>query len=155
MKRSLAGSCLTFVVAAAIGVSAQAPPQPAKPDMPSAQASVDKEVKLTGCLKAGADAGSFELATGKKATKAGTDAAATSQTPPASGQAPTQAAMASAGMGKNVKLTAAPGVDLAAHLNHQIQVAGSWSAAADAAKGKSFAVSSVKMIAATCTTGTN
>ncbi len=124
----------------------------------------ERAAKLSGCLKAGATAGSFELATGKKGkmTPAASDATSPAQ-PPAStsSQAPTQDAMARAGS-RNVMLAAGAGVDLTPHVNHQVELGGTWqpsiaaAASADAAKsGKTFNVTSLKMISATCTTGTN
>jgi hypothetical protein len=162
MNRSLTGTCLAAALGVALTASAQTPPpaqQPTtRPDPPAATASLDKEMKLTGCLKAGSTAGAFDLTNVKKDKPAG---AGTSATPPASAQAPAQEAMASAAP-KTVTLKPAAGVDLAAHLNHQIEVAGSWDASATAgAEGaaakasKTFNVTSVKMIAASCTSGTN
>ena len=171
MKRTITGTCLAAALGIALSASAQQPPQPqpSQPTPPSqgATASLDREMKLTGCLKASTEAGTFELATSKK-DKARGDASAAAQ-PPAStsSQAPAQDAMASAGASKNVKLVPASGVDLAAHLNHQVEVAGSWGAAAAAAApattpdgsgpkaGKTFSVTAVKMISAACTAGTN
>ena len=163
MKRTFVGTCLAAALGMAISASAQQPPQPQpQPSQPtpaasaSAQDTKAQDTKLTGCLKAGTAAGSFELATSKKdkAAKTG-DSAATSTSP----QAPAQGAMASDEK-KNVKLSPAAGVDLAAHLNHQIEIAGSWDTAAGAssaagAASKTFNVTSVKMISASCTTGTN
>jgi hypothetical protein len=171
MKPTFTGTCLAAALGVALSASAQSPapqtPPPATPPSPSASASLDREVKLTGCLKAGSEAGSFELANVKKDKGMGSGTASpspgsTPAQPPASAQAPAQEAYAGA---KNVKLSPAPGVDLAAHVNHQIEVAGAWSqaggaspgaAGADAPKmGKTFTVTSAKMIAASCTTGTN
>lgn len=161
MKRTLIGTCTAAALGLALTASAQQPPQP-QPSQPTpaaqAPAASAQEVKLSGCLKAGSGPGMFELATGKKDKMAApSDAAAQ---PPA-GQAPAQDAMAKAAS-RNVKLSPAAGVDLAAHLNHQVELAGSWmqgaaaAAGADAAKaGKTLTVTSVKMISATCTSGTN
>jgi hypothetical protein len=169
MKRTLIGSVAAATLGLAMTVSAQQPPQP-QPSQPTppAQAAVtadaDKPAKLSGCLKSGATPGTFELATGKKAKMAPTSAdAASPAQPPAStsSQAPTQDAMAKAGA-RNVTLAAGTGVDLAAHLNHQVELTGTWqssiaaAASADAAKsGKTFNVTAVKMVSATCTTGTD
>jgi len=139
MKNGIIGTCIAAMFGIAITASAQQPPQPqpAQPNPPAAAAPMadkaDKDMKLSGCLKAGTEAGSFELATKKDAKK-------------------------------NVALAAGTGVDLAAHLNHQIEVTGSWdhaaaAAASDASKSdaakKKFNVTAVKMVSATCTTGTN
>jgi hypothetical protein len=168
MKRTLIGTCAAAALGLALTASAQQPPQP-QPSQPtppaqapaaSAAEHADKAMKVSGCLKAGATAGTFELATSKRAKAS--DAANPAQ-PPASpsSQAPAQDAMAKAGP-RNVMLSAGAGVDLAAHLNHQVELGGTWqqsmasSVSADAAKsGKTFNVTSVKMISATCTTGTN
>lgn len=168
MKPAFIGTVAAATLGLALTVSAQQPPQP-QPSQPTppAQAQAmehsEKAAKLSGCLKAGATAGSFELATGKKAKMAPTSADATSPAqPPAStsSQAPTQDAMARAGS-QNVMLSAGSGVDLAPHLNHQVEVNGTWqasmagAASPDAAKhGRTFNVTSLKMVSATCTTGT-
>jgi hypothetical protein len=154
MKRALTGTCLATLFGFAI-VSAQTTPQtppsaPQTPD-PAATAKLDKEVKLTGCLKSGAEPGSFELTNVKKSEGAGPSAAAGAA--PAMGE-------------KTVKLTASPSVNLAAHTGHQIEVTGTWAAKASATPpaadapatakaGKEFNVTAVKMIASSCTTGTN
>jgi hypothetical protein len=157
MKRTILATCTAAALGLAMTASAQQPPQPSQPTPPAqaAGASLDKEMKLTGCLKAGASAGTFELATGKKDKAAPADQAA----PAPGAPAPAQDAMAKA-TPKNVTLAPAAGVNLGAHLNHQIEVAGAWDkAAADAASApmaaKTFNVTAVKMIAASCTTGTS
>ncbi len=162
MKTTLTGTCVAALTAFALTASAQQPapqpaPQPSTP-APTASASMDKDVKLTGCVKAGADAGSFELANVKK--DMGASASAGGAT--ASASAP-----ASAGESKNIKLSPASGVDIAAHVGHTVEVSGTWSGSASAAPpsesapsgsakaGKTLSVSAVKMVSATCTTGTN
>jgi hypothetical protein len=168
MNRKLTGACLAAALGVALSASAQQPPQP-QPSQPTppaqaATVSLDRESKLSGCLKSGTENGTFELATSKKAKGTHGDAASN---PSTTSQAPTQDAMAAAGASKNVKLVPATGVDLAAHLNHQVEVAGSWSASAGASAepssagasasvkaGRSFSVTSVKMISANCSTGT-
>jgi hypothetical protein len=175
MARTFVATCAAAVLGVALTASAQQPPQPqpSQPTPPSqtappaqASATLDREVKLSGCLKAGTAPGSFELATGKKDRAArGADATTPAQ-PPASpsSQAPTQDAMAKAASA-NVKLMAKTGVDLAPHLNHQVEVTGTWDAASagaasaaggDMAKaGKTLNVSNLKMVSATCTSGTS
>jgi hypothetical protein len=165
MARTFVATCAAAALGVALTASAQPPqPQPSQPTPPAqAAATLDREVKLSGCLKAGTETGTFELATGKKdkMTRGSADAATPAQ-PPAStaSQAPAQDAMAKAAA-KNVKLMAAPGVELAAHLNHQIEVAGAWdpsaaaTASGDAKAAKTFNVTAVKMISATCTSGTS
>jgi hypothetical protein len=161
MKRTLIGTCAAAALGLALTASAQQPPQP-QPSQPTppaqASAALDRETKLSGCLKSG-PGGTFELATGKKDKSPSASDAANPSQPPASSssQAPAQDAMSKAGS-KNVKLAAGAGVELAAHLNHQIEVTGSWDkAAGDAASSamKTFNVTAVKMVSATCTTGTN
>jgi hypothetical protein len=157
MKRTILATCTAAALGLAMTASAQQPPQPSQPTPPAqaAAATMDKEMKLTGCLKAGSGAGAFELATGKKDKAAPADQAAAAPGAPA----PAQDAMARAAS-KNVMLAPAAGVELAPHLNHQIEVAGSWdkpladAAAAPTAK-KTFNVTAVKMIAASCTSGTS
>ena len=169
MTRTLIGTCAAAALGFALTASAQQPPpqpQPSQPT-PAAQAPAaapgEQATKLNGCLKAGMTPGTFELATGKKDKMAPTsgDAAAPAQPPASAGQAPAQDAMAKAGS-RNVKLIVGSGVDLAAHVNHQVELNGSWqqpmasAAGADATKaGKTFTVTSVKMISATCTSGTD
>lgn len=152
MKRIFTGTCLAAVFSVACSAYAQQPPPPTAP----ADAMAAKTTKLSGCLKAGADAGTFELATSKKDKMATSDQAAAAA--PTSSQAPTQDAMAKVNT-KNVKLVPATGVALAAHLDHQVEVSGSWqqaaSAAPDASGAKTFSVTSVKMIAPSCTTGSS
>jgi hypothetical protein len=159
MARTFVVTCAVAALGVALSASAQQPPQP-QPSQPTpaaqapAPAQADRATKLSGCVKAGLTPSTFELATSKKDKMA--PAASQPGTP-----APAQDAMAKAGSG-NVKLSAGAGVDLMAHVNHQVELTGSWeqaaaaAAGADAAKaGKTFTVTSVKMVAATCTTGTN
>jgi hypothetical protein len=157
MKRALTGTCLATLFGFAI-VSAQTTPQtppsaPQTPDPAVSSAKLDKEVKLTGCLKSGTDPGSFELSNVKK------EGASTS----ASATAGTATAMAG---DKTVKVTASPSVNLAAHVGHQIEVTGTWAAKASATPpaadapatakaSKEFNITAVKMIASSCATGTN
>lgn len=154
MTNTLSATCLAVVLSAACTAYAQQPPAPAAP----ADAMAPKTTKLTGCLKSGADAGTFELATSKKdnmATSAPVGAAAPSS------ETPAHDSMANADP-KTVKLAPSAGVALTSHLNHQIEVSGSWEQASgsagattDAGQAKTFSVTAVKMIAASCTTGSN
>jgi hypothetical protein len=150
MKMTFTGTCVAALAAIAITASAQQPPQPAPQPAPapapSATARLDKDVTLTGCIKAGAEAGSFELSNIKK------------------GEASTGPSLA-----KDAKIALAPaaGVELAPHVGHTVEVKGTWSAAAatssptptapagEAKAAKNLTVSSVKMVSATCSTGTN
>ena len=164
MTRKIAAGCFAAMFGLAVSAGAQTPttpqtPPPATPSpssptasptnpYPSAQAPAmdraGKEMKITGCVQAGTSASSFELTNIKKGMHH--DAAATAA-------APADAAS------KNVKLTAGSGVDLAAHVGHTVEVAGTWAKpAADAAAApmaKEFTVNNVKMVSSTCTTGTN
>ena len=106
-------------------------------------------MKITGCVAAGTSASSFELTNVKKGMDHGATASA----------APADAAS------KNVKLAAAPGVDLAAHVGHTVEVTGGWAKAAGdspaaapasaAPMAKEFTVKNVKMVSSTCSAGTN
>jgi hypothetical protein len=157
MTRSIIATvgALGFAVTA-FAQSPQTPPQTPRPEAPpSASASASMDTKITGCLKAGADANSFELTRSKKDKGASASASASASTDVA------RADMAKTD--KATKLVAAAGVDLASHIGHTVELSGSWSgtAAADpaapasAAAAKTFTVSNVKMVSATCTTGTN
>jgi hypothetical protein len=178
MTRKIAGTCFAAVFAFALTASAQTPPaSPQTPTTPQAaptspypsSQSADKmdkmdhakASKLTGCVQSGTTAGTFELSNVKKgakadATTASSDTSATANT-----------------SGRTVKLVAAAGVDLTAHVGHQVEVSGNWdkAATADAApatpptsadatstsasKGGAFNVTDVKMVSATCSAGTN
>jgi hypothetical protein len=178
MTRKIAAGCFAAMFGLAVSAGAQTPttPQtpspspatpasptqpPASPTSPYPSASADragKESKITGCIAAGTSANSFELTNVKKGMA---DSAA------AAAAAPADAAS------KNVKLTAAAGVDLAAHVGHTVEVTGSWakhgdsssaapsasspSASAPGASGmaKEFTVKNVKMVSSTCSAGTN
>ena len=99
MKRTILATCTAAALGLAMTASAQQPPQPSQPTPPAqaAGATLDKEMKLSGCLKAGRR-GTFELATGKKDKAAAADAAGA--------PAPAQDAMAKAAP-KNVTLAPA------------------------------------------------
>jgi hypothetical protein len=164
MTRKIAAGCFAAMFGLAVSAGAQTPstpqtppatPSPSSPSTPtasptnpypSAQAPAadraGKEMKLTGCVQAGTSASSFELTNIKK------------------GEHGSTASAAPAAAAKNVKLTAASGVDLAAHVGHTVEVAGSWAKpAADAPAGapmaKEFTVNNVKMVSSTCSAGTN
>jgi hypothetical protein len=158
MTRKIAGTCIAAMLGFALTASAQTPPaQPSDPQQPPSMAqpatgdkmSMGKAKSLTGCVQSGTEAGSFELTNIKgKSDKMGTDA--------------TAAAPAAA---RSVKLMAGPDVDLATHVGHTVELSGTWSAgagsmaepsAAPMAHGKgTFNVTKVKMVSATCSTGTN
>ena len=149
MKTTITGACVAALAAVAITASAQqpapqTPPQPTP--APSASVTLDKDVTLTGCIKAGAQPGSFELSNIKKG-----------------------AASSEPSLAKDAKimLSASAGTDLAPHVGHTVEVTGTWAAAAaatppsatspagEAKAAKSLTVSNLKMVSATCTTGTN
>ena len=178
MTRKIAGTCFAAVFAFALTASAQTPPSSPQPSTPStpqtapaspypSSQSADrmdkmdhgKSSKLTGCVQSGTTAGTFELSNIKKGAKSDSMSASADSTSSA---------------GKTVKLVAAAGVDLTAHVGHQVEVSGNWdkSASADSApstttppasadasssapKGGAFNVTDVKMVSATCSAGTN
>lgn len=156
LTRTLTATVGALMLSAAVA-GAQSPQQPRTADPADhAQATAEKMVdqKLTGCVQAGTTAGTFELKQNKK------DKPATATDPAGVAAAPA----GTPGMkAKNVVLAANPGVDLAAHVGHTIEVTGTWEksqgrgADAPAAdeKGRVFTVSNVKMVSATCSTGTN
>lgn len=168
MTRQIAGTCLAAVLGFALSAAAQQTPQtapqtPTTPQTaptspyPSSQSSDmssksdKKATKLTGCIQSGTTAGTFELSNIKGKMS---DSASSSKT---------------------VKLVAAAGVDLSQHVGHQVEVNGSWSpsssasastspssadtpaasASASTSGAKEFNVTDVKMVAATCSAGTN
>jgi hypothetical protein len=180
MTRKIAAGCFAAMFGLAVSAGAQTPSTPSQPPSspspstpsspstpqsptasptnpyPSAQAPAaehaGKEMKLTGCVQAGTSASSFELTNIKKGMHDSPSASASS--------APATAS-------KNVKLTTASGVDLAAHVGHTVEVSGSWSMAGDSPSaaspsaspsgsgGKEFTVKNVKMVSSTCSAGTN
>lgn len=178
MTRKIAAGCFAAMFGLAVSAGAQTPstpqtPSPSTPATPSSPAQppasptspypssqsaqsdrAGKEMKITGCVQAGTSANSFELTNVKKGMSDSPSAAASPSADTAS---------------KNVKLTAASGVDLAAHVGHTVEVSGSWAKAGDApgasaatpsasASGsgaKEFTVKSVKMVSSTCSAGTN
>lgn len=149
MTRKIASTCVAAIFGFALTAAAQTPPPSAPPadpqtppsasaPMPQDQPSAKAGKELTGCVQAGTEAGSFELTNVKGKGDSGDK--------------------------KTVKLAAAPGVDLATHVGHTVELSGSWDAgapsasapaAAPASDAKAFSVSSVKMVSSTCSTGTN
>jgi hypothetical protein len=121
----------------------------------------DKTSKLTGCVESGTTAGTFELTNVKgKGAKSDSSMASSSSSADAS-------ASSSSSSGRTVKLVAAAGVDLTQHVGHQVEVTGSWnssssssssaSASASASTGgaKEFNVTDMKLVAATCSAGSD
>src|ERR1700754_1821021 len=139
MTRKIAAGCFAAMFGLAVSAGAQTPstpqtPSPSTPSTPSSPSTptasptnpypsaqapaadrAGKEHKLTGCIQAGTSASSFELTNVKKGMM---DSGSTSA-------APADAAS------KNVKLTAASGVDLAAHVGHTVEVSGAWAKSGD------------------------
>ena len=176
MTRKIAAGCFAAMFGLAVSAGAQTPttpqtPSPSTPSTPSSPAhrrlrrririrlhsagliARGKEMKITGCIQAGTSASSFELTNVKKGMSEAPSAAAAPAADTAS---------------KNVKLTAASGVDLAAHVGHTVEVSGSWAKAGDSSVGsqpvglrppvavaKEFTVKNVKMVSSTCSAGTN
>jgi hypothetical protein len=178
MTRKIAAGCFAAMFGLAVSAGAQTPstpqtpsPSPSTPSSPSqppasptspypSSQSADrgaKESKITGCVAAGTSASSFELTNVKKGMSDAPSAAAAPSADTAS---------------KNVKLTAASGVDLAAHVGHTVEVTGSWAKSGDSPSsaapsasspsaspsgsgGKEFTVKNVKMVSSTCSAGTN
>lgn len=134
MTRSLIATIGALGIAAT--AFAQTPTPTPSPTTPPAAIAAMEDIKITGCLKSGVDANSFELKRSKKDQGAATAAAASD---------------------KGLKLVASAGVDLASHVGHQVELTGSWAAPAAAAAptAKTFTVSNLKMVSATCTAGTN
>jgi hypothetical protein len=147
MKHSLSAALGAIAVAGTLTLSAQTPTPPTpraqtptpSPSTPSR--TDDKTMTLTGCLKA-QDA-SMDAGRPASAPSSGTAAAgkfvlttvegnsmATSK-PDATTPGSTMPSASNAG-GKQYALTAGAGVNLAAHVNHQVRVTGTLDAAAKA-----------------------
>ncbi len=167
MTRKIAGTCFAALLGFALSAAAQQAPKstPQTPSTPQAaptspypssasqaehgeKADKAKSSKLTGCVQSGTTAGTFELSNIK-------------------GKGAMASESSSGGSSKTVKLVAAAGVDLSQHVGHQVEVSGSWNAASPSAAPaggagaapsggeKEFNVTDVKMVAATCSAGTN
>lgn len=164
IKKTLTATIGALSLAVAAGAqSPQTTPQSSQPTTSSSSSSqagsstMKEGTTITGCLKAGSEAGTYELQQAKK------DSASSSATSSSS-----SSASAAAGAAKDDKVTvkAGSGVDLAAHVGHTVELTGSWSSASAGAAGdttsssaskagKTFTATNVKMVSATCTTGTN
>lgn len=171
MTRKIAASCLAAMFGLAVSAGAQTPPQqptqpPTSPYPAQERAEKHKDMKLSGCVQAGTEAGAFELTNVKKSHNMASSSSTSEPSSATSGMASTS------GDKKTVKLSAGSGVDLAAHVGHTVEVMGSWNkaasdmssapsasspSAADAmsAAGREFKVSNVKMLSSTCSAGTN
>jgi len=129
--------------------------------------SSKKSTRLTGCLQAGTEAGTYELTNikGKKS-----DASTSSS----SSSAASSASSASAsGSDRSVKLVADPGVDLSTFVGHEIEVSGNWSSSSGSTSAsasasdtsspyppshlvnRDFNATAVKLVSATCSVGTH
>jgi len=129
MKRVITGSCLA--AAFAVGLAAQTPsptnpPQTTPQTPPSSShpsASQDKESKdsksvtVTGCLKAGDSADSYQLSD----LKWGGKGSSTGSTVGTSGSTSAPAGLASASM---LKVTASGSTKLSEHVGHQVEITG-------------------------------
>jgi hypothetical protein len=155
MKSLFAGTCLAAVCA--VGLAAQTPTS--QPPAQSQQKD-DKAVTVTGCLKAGSTAGTYELTNAKMGSGSGTSATGTSGAAGASGAA-------SASAGQTIRLMGDPsGAKLSDHVGHTVQVTGKMAASGSSATGtsgtgtsgtagsaaaaKTLDVDSVKMVSSTC-----
>jgi len=122
MRRTAIGTLMALMAGAVMVVAQDAPQQGnAQPPSSAAQKSsstVDKSVTYTGCLESGAAPGSYVLNNATEVKQTSTAA-----------QSPAGAASASKSTsttsGQSFKLTGVPaGFDLAANLNHKIEVIG-------------------------------
>jgi len=175
MKRVISSTCLAAAFAV-VGVAAQTPSSAPQSQATTATAST-KPVTVTGCLKAGDEAGSFTLSNIKTADKSAASSASTT-TSGTTGATGTSGATTTTTTTVNkdlenatVKLTGSPsGGSLADHVGHTVSITGTLNAAAsaaDAAAGAasaagaapatgaakaqpSLAVSSVSMVSASC-----
>jgi hypothetical protein len=155
MKRLFAGTCLAAVCA--VGLSAQTQP-PAAQSQPTTKD--DKMATVTGCLRAGDQAGSFVLANAKW-DKGGAASSATGTTGSA-------AAGAAGAADKTIRLSGSPaGTQLSEHVGHTVQVTGKIDAASATApapsgtsgaagsrpSGPALQVESLKMVSSSCDGG--
>jgi hypothetical protein len=161
MKSLFAGTCLAAVCA--VGLAAQTPTS--QPPASSSAQKDDKAVTVTGCLKAGSTAGTYELTNAKMGSSSGSSATGTSGAAGAAGSA-------SASAGQTIKLTGDPsGAKLSDHVGHTVQVTGKIAGAGSSTSGtsgtgagagtgtsgtagssaaKTLDVDSVKMVSSSC-----
>jgi hypothetical protein len=159
MKRVLTGSFLA--AAFAVGLSAQTTPPQTTPPTPQSQPPMQeskdaaKTVTVTGCLKAGDSAGSFQLSDLKWGNK--------DKSPGAVGTSGTPAPPAAIASATSLKIN--PGsTKLSEHVGHQVEVTGTVSdkapsaAPSDPASSRPSSASSptidarsVRMVSQTCT----
>lgn len=151
MKHAIIAACGAFGIAGTLTLSAQTPPTPPRPQTPQPSATTpsrtdERTTTLTGCLKAwdattntpaagatapgaatsaGAPAGKFVL------TNVQTDTMTSANGSTAKPESATSGAASASGDTRQYVLTADSGVNLAAHLNHQVRVTGKATAMAD------------------------
>jgi hypothetical protein len=145
MNHSLFAAFGALVVAGSLTLSAQTPttpaPRPQTPTTPSPSTPArtdDKTMTVTGCLKAG-DAATADGPTSRgtasgatfKLTNVVEDATSTNRPSASTPGAATPGAMSTSSAGKQYMLTADSGVNLSAHVNHQVRVTGKMSETAD------------------------
>jgi len=145
MNHSLFAAFGALAVAGSLTLSAQTPttpaPRPQTPTTPSPSTPArtdDKTMTVTGCLKAG-DAATADGATSRGTASGATfrltnvvdDATSTNRPSAATPGAATPGAMSTSPAGKQYVLTADSGVNLSAHVNHQVRVTGKMSETAD------------------------
>lgn len=148
MNHSLFAAFGALAVAGSLTLSAQTPTTPApRPQTPTPSPSTpartdDKTMTVTGCLKAGDattadDRSSRGTASGAtfKLTNVVDDATGTDRPSAATPGAATPGAMSTSPAGKQYVLTADTGVNLAAHVNHQVRVTGKMAEMADHSRG--------------------
>jgi hypothetical protein len=160
MKRAITSSFLA--AAFAVGLSAQTtPPQTtpptsqSQPPMQEPKGDAAKSVTVTGCLKAGDSADTFQLSDLKWGNK--------DKAPGAVGTSGTPAPPAAIASATSLKIVPSGSTKLAEHVGHQVEVTGSVSdkapsaAPADPASSRPSSASptiearSVRMVSATCT----
>src|SRR5262249_17834988 len=131
MRRTAIGTFVALMAGAVMVVAQDAPQQGnAPPPSSAAQKSttVDKSVTYTGCLESGAAPGSYVLNNAKEVKQT----SASTQSPAGGASASKSTSTAS---GQSFKLTGVPaGFDLAANLNHKIEVSGMISETSSAAE---------------------
>jgi hypothetical protein len=168
MKRTAIGTCIAAVLGFAVSISAQAPQTPPSPQTqrPMSSDRSSKDLNVTGCLSKTAD-GSFTLnnasITDPSSPTAGTTGTAGSATAGTTGTTPTAPGGSSSTSGSTYALSGSSS-DLEKHVGHKIQVTGkeappsatgtsgstSATASPTMSPSKKLDVSTVKMIAASC-----
>ena len=144
MNHSLFAAFGALAVAGSLTLSAQTPTTPApRPQTPTPSPTTpartdDKTTTVTGCLKAG-DVSTADGRTSRgtasgatfKLTNVVEDATSTNRPSASTPGTATPGAMSTSPAGKQYVLTADSGVNLSAHVNHQVRVTGKLSEMAD------------------------